>query len=78
MRKDKGRTKKNAVYITAYKNAIKLLKKGSGDVKKLMSEVYSQIDKAVKRNIIHKNKGNRLKANISKFLKKNTKAKASK
>ncbi len=71
VRKDKNRTKRNAKYIAAYKNAIKKLKKGGSDLKKMASEVYSQIDKAVKRKIIHKNKGNRLKSKISKFLKKN-------
>lgn len=79
VRKDKKRTKRNAKYIIAYKNAIKKLKKGGTDFKKKASEVYSQIDKAVKRNIIHKNKGSRLKSTISKFLKKKlTKVKSSK
>lgn len=70
VRKDKTRTKKNSVYIVAYKNAVKKLKKGGGDLKKLTSEVYSSLDKAVKRNILHKNKANRLKSNVSKFRKK--------
>ena len=70
VRKDKTRTKKNAVYISAYKNAIKKLKKGTGNLKKLASQAYSQIDKATKRNVIHKNKANRLKSGISKFRKK--------
>lgn len=70
VRKDKKRTKKNAPYIIAYKNAIKKLKKGTGDLKKLASDAYSQIDKAVKRKVMHKNKGNRLKTGISKFRKK--------
>lgn len=78
VRKDKTRTKKNAVYINAYKNAVKKIKKGGSDLKKLASHAYSQIDKAVKRHIIHRNKANRLKANISKFLKKSSKSKASK
>lgn len=70
VRKDKNRTKKNAIYINAYKNAVKKFKKGKGDLKKLASEAYSQIDKAVKRGVVHKNKGNRLKEGISKFRKK--------
>lgn len=70
VRKDKIRTKKNSVYITVYKNAIKKLKKGGGDLKKLSSEAYSSLDKAVKRNILHQNKANRLKSNVSKFRKK--------
>lgn len=78
MRKDKTRTKKNSVYIAAYKNAIKKFKKGGGDLKKLASDVYSNLDKAVKRNILHKNKANRLKSRVSKFLKKISKTKTSK
>lgn len=78
VRKDKTRTKKNTVYIVAYKNAIKKLKKGEGDLKKLASEVYSSLDKAVKRSVLHKNKANRLKSGISKFLKKSSKTKTSK
>jgi len=68
VRIDKKRTKKNVAYIVSYRNALKKLRKGEGDLKKLMSEAYSQIDKAVKRKVIHKNKGDRLKSKMSKFL----------
>lgn len=78
MRKDKKRTRKNTAYVTAYKNALKQLNKGEGDVKKLASHVFSQIDKAVKRKIIHRNKASRLKSRINKFLKKSAKPKTSK
>ncbi len=79
VRKDKARTKRNAVYINAYKQALKKLKKGGTDLKKLASEFYAKVDKAVKRKVIHKNKGSRLKSTISKFLKKNlAKVKSSK
>lgn len=74
VRKDKTRTKKNIAYIAAYRKAVARLKKGGGDLKKLASLAYSQIDKAVKRHVIHKNKGNRLKSTVSKFLKTKTKA----
>lgn len=70
VRKDKTRTKKNIMYVVAYKNAIKKIKKGGGDLKKLAREVYSSLDKAVKRNVLHKNKANRLKSNVSKLRKK--------
>lgn len=69
VRKDKKRTKKNSAYVVAVKNAIKKLKQGEGDIQKLKSQVYSQIDKAVKHGVIHKNKGNRLKSRISKLVK---------
>lgn len=70
VRKDKTRTKRNTQYIDAYKQALKKLKKGGTDLKKLASEFYTKVDKAVKRRVIHKNKGNRLKSRVSKFLKK--------
>jgi small subunit ribosomal protein S20 len=79
VRKDKTRTKRNARYVEAYKQALKKLKKGGTDLKKLASEFYTKVDKAVKRRVIHKNKANRLKSRVSKFLKKlSTKAKTSK
>lgn len=77
VRKDKKRTQQNAISANLYKQAIKKLKKGTGDIKKLTNEAYSFIDKAVKRNIVHKNKGNRLKSRISKFSKKVTKSQLS-
>lgn len=68
MKQDKKRTTQNSFYIKAYKQTIKKIKKGGSDVKKLISQFYSQIDKAVKQKIIHKNKGQRLKSRVSKFL----------
>ena len=69
MRKDKVKTKKNIVYIEAYKETFKKLKKGGKQTSELVKKYYSQIDKAVKNNIIHKNKGNRMKSKVKKFLK---------
>lgn len=69
MRKDRKKTVKNQVYVKNYKETLKKIKKGGKNAKELIKKYYSQIDKAVKRNVIHKNKGNRLKSRVSKFLK---------
>ncbi|MCL4363945.1 30S ribosomal protein S20 [Patescibacteria group bacterium] len=68
VRKDKKRTERNNLYTEAYKETLKKLKKGGKNVKELVKKYYSQVDKAVKRKIIHKNKGNRLKAKVKKFI----------
>jgi small subunit ribosomal protein S20 len=70
VRKDKKRTIVNSLYIKAYLGTLKKLKKGGSDVKKLTSLFYSQIDKAVKHKVIHKNKAMRLKSRVSKKLSK--------
>jgi small subunit ribosomal protein S20 len=41
-------------------------------VNQRMSEAYSKIDKAVKRNVLHKNNGARKKSRLAKALKKVT------
>lgn len=43
-------------------------------VQQAMSAAYSKIDKAVKRNVLHRNNGARKKARLSKALKKVTAA----
>lgn len=67
VRQDKKRTIKNLKYIKAYKETLKKIKKGGSNIKDLIKKYYSQIDKAVKRKIIHKNKGSRLKSKVKKF-----------
>jgi len=67
VRKDKKRTIKNLEYIKAFKETFKKIKKGGKDVKELIKKYYSQIDKAVKKKVIHKNKGNRLKSKVGKL-----------
>ncbi|GIW64962.1 MAG: hypothetical protein KatS3mg092_0895 [Patescibacteria group bacterium] len=72
VRKDKKRTKENLAYISAYKRLFdqikKAVKKGSKDVTELIKKYYSIVDKAVKKKVIHKNKGNRLKSKVKKIL----------
>lgn len=65
VRKDKKRTKVNELYIKAYQTTLKKIRKGGADAKKLVSLFYSQIDKAVKHHVIHKNKATRLKSRAS-------------
>lgn len=68
VRKDKKRTKVNNAYVKAYQATLKKIRKGGSDAKKLISLFYSQIDKAVKHHVIHKNKALRLKSRVSRKL----------
>lgn len=70
VRKDKKRVVYNAIKASAYKETLKQLKKGGKNVSQLIKKFYSQVDKAVKKNVIHKNKGQRLKSKIGKFISK--------
>ncbi len=79
MRQDVGRTKRNERYIKAYKKVLDTVKKGikkmpAGKqvVKKaeLLRKAYKAIDQAVKKKVIHKNKGSRLKAEVARALNK--------
>lgn len=70
VRKDKKRTQTNAFYIKSYKLLINKIKKKKGDLKKLLDQFYSLIDKAAKKDVVHKNKANRLKSKISLLVKK--------
>ncbi len=70
LRKDIKRTKRNLDYIEEIKKIFKKIKKDVKNRQDLIKKYYSKIDKAVKKNIFHKNKGNRLKAKIKKFLNK--------
>ncbi len=65
LRQDRNKAKLNSKYILAYKKALKNLKKTKGSPKAL-KEIYTQIDKALKKNVFHKNKANRLKSQASK------------
>jgi small subunit ribosomal protein S20 len=70
LRKDKKRTLRNLLLIKAYKDILKKIKKGKGDLKKLVQEFYSKVDKAAKKKVIHKNKAGRLKSNVHRLIKK--------
>jgi small subunit ribosomal protein S20 len=68
LRQDKKREKTNLVVKKAISYAIKQFKKSPGDKK--ISQVYSLLDKASKKQIFHKNKTSRLKSRLSKLIKK--------
>lgn len=72
MKQDKKRTKINTSYSTAYKKALKEARshKGSADAQEFLKKAYTQVDKAMKKRILHKNKASRLKSSISKYLSK--------
>jgi len=68
LKKDKKRTRKNKDFLQLYKAALKKAKKHPTE--KTVKEAVSLVDKAVKKNIIHKNKASRIKSALSKLIKK--------
>lgn len=75
LRQDKKKSLNNKKYEFAYKklvNQARKHKKTDTAIKthELLKKAYSAIDKAAKKKIIHKNKAGRLKARISRLLKK--------
>ena len=66
MRHDKKRTIQNKGKKIALKKLVKTMRKGPSD--KNLTAVFSSLDKAVKTNLIHRNKANRLKSRLSKTL----------
>lgn len=74
MRQTITRTERNKQIKDTYKAKIKEVKKGVGvlDTKKLqerLSESYKLIDKAAKKNVLHKNAAARKKSQIAKIVK---------
>lgn len=68
LRQDKSKALRNKRYETALKKSMNTLKKSkSADA---LKKVYSQIDKAAKKKIIHKKKAARLKSLGSKLITK--------
>ena len=63
---DKKRTIRNAKQETALKDAVKAAKQTP--TQKTVSLATSLVDKAAKKNIIHKNKAARLKSSLSKLV----------
>lgn len=83
MRQTITRTERNRQIKDAYKLKVKEVKKGIGtlDAKKLqekLSESYKLIDKAAKKNILHKNNAARKKSQIAKLVKEGKTIKAAK
>lgn len=68
-RQDIKRTKRNHRYINAVQSAVKSLNsKKKVKSANLLQNIFSIIDKAAKKKIIHKNKAARLKSRVSKLL----------
>lgn len=69
LRKDRKKSLENKLYEDGFKKALKNLKKAKGNREKQLRQLYSKLDKAVKKRVIHKNKASRLKSLASKLLK---------
>jgi small subunit ribosomal protein S20 len=67
LRHDRKRTKVTMAARENLRNFVKSFRKSP--TKKSLSGVFQTLDKAAKRNIIHKNKAARLKSRLSKLLK---------
>ena len=73
LRKSKRKEQRNKVIRARIKDVVKLSKKAQAgkekiDEKEFVQKAYKIVDKAAKRNIIHKNKAARLKSRILKRL----------
>ena len=74
MRQAEKRRQHNAIYRKKYKSAVKETRELVGEKKKeeagkKLIVATKALDKAAKKNIIHKNKASRLKSNLSKAIK---------
>lgn len=74
LKQSKVRYTRNKAKTTKYKNLIKQMKKyfvsnDKDSANKLLPLIYKAIDKAVKSNLIHINKGSRMKASLCKMVK---------
>jgi small subunit ribosomal protein S20 len=70
IRVDKRRVERNLRVRTALKSVVRrinelLQKKNSADLRKNTPALYSELDKAVKKGIIHRNRASRVKSRIS-------------
>jgi len=79
-RQDEKARKHNRGIRDEYKEAAKKVRKLAlaGESKKAQEELktaYSKIDRAAKRNIIHKNAASRRKSRLSAFIKKSSETK---
>jgi len=71
LKKDQRRQAENLKTKNAYKKAIGYFKKNISS--QALSEAYTKIDRAAKKNVIHKNKASRLKSQLAKLLKEKKK-----
>lgn len=70
--KKRRRDKKIATHNTSVRQKLRSLIKGTRKTPnaKTLSAVFTALDKAAKRNIIHKNKAARIKSRLARLLKK--------
>ncbi len=74
MRHDRKRTLQNKEKKIALKKTVKMMRKTPSSPN--LTAAFSKLDKAVKTNLIHKNKANRLKSRLAKTLAKDAKPSA--
>ena len=69
MKQDAVRTERNAAYSGKIEGILRKAKSGVKTKKKeFVNEAYASIDKAAKKNIIHKNTAGRLKKRVSRLV----------
>ncbi len=68
LRHDRKRTKQTMIVRESLRNLVKSMRKTPSA--KTLPQVFAALDKAAKRNIIHKNKASRLKSNLAKLIAK--------
>ena len=66
LKQDKTRTRANSKTLSTFQSLLRNVKKGKS---KDLSKLYSAIDKAVKKGVIHKKKAARLKSQVVKLVK---------
>ena len=69
LRQDKKRFTQNQRYLVAYKKLLKKLQKSKSVSSDQIKKIYSNIDRALKKNIIHKSKAKRMKSQAAKLVK---------
>jgi small subunit ribosomal protein S20 len=67
LRADRRRTRENQQYRLAYKTAVKAARTKKSAP--LLIKAFRMLDRAAKKNVIHKNKASRLKSRLSRRFK---------
>lgn len=66
LRKDRRRTEVNNIVRSKMRTAIRVLRDTKTEA--ALTEVYSSLDRAAKRNVIHKKKASRLKSRLTRLV----------
>lgn len=71
VRSDAAKRERNRYYHKTMRNAVRALRASEDkkEVEERMPKVVSLVDRLAKRNVIHKNKANNLKASLALHLK---------